>query len=323
MTFGAQADEVESLAILDAARDGGVRFLDTADVYPVPMTPESLGVTERIIGRWFRERGTRADTVLVTKAYFPAGRHPHQRGSSRRHLVQACEQSLRRLDTDWIDLFLLHGWDESVPVEETLRALEDLRRAGKILYAGICNLRSPELAEALRTASALGVEGVAGIQHRYNALYREADESLFPMAERFGLGVMVYNPLAGGLLSGRYRPGVEPTGGRFTLGDTGVTYRGRYWHERNLEAVHSLKATADACGMSLVTAAVAWVLAQPAVSAAVIGASRLDQLQANLEGSEATVPPELAEHLGRVWFDLPRQAPTLGTPRLTDYLHDR
>lgn len=323
MTFGAQADEVESVAVLDAAWDAGIRCLDTADVYPVPMTPDSYGVTERILGRWLRDRGTRGEAILATKAYFPAGPHPHQRGAGRRHLVRSCEHSLQRLDTDWIDLFLLHGWDDSVPVEETLRALEDLRRAGKVLHTGICNLTSPELAEAVLTARTLTLEGFTGIQHRYNALTRDADESLLPMARRFGLGVMVYNPLAGGLLSGRYAPGTDPAAGRFTLGETGATYRRRYWEERNLEAVRVLRETADTCGMSLVTASIAWVLSRPAVSTAIIGVSRLEQLRANLEAPDVSLPAELAAAFDRVWFDLPRRAPTLDTPRLTDYLHDR
>jgi len=320
MTFGAQADEVTSIAILDTAYEQGIRFIDTADVYPVPMTSETAGETERIVGRWLRDRGARDEVVLATKAYFPMGRYPHQRGNSRRHLISACEASLRRLDTDCIDLYLCHGWDTSVPVEETLRALEDLKRAGKVLYTGLSNVRAHEVAATLVEALRLGFEGFDGLQHRYNVIQRELEESVLPMAEYARLGVMVYNPLAGGLLSGKYRAGVEPTEGRFTLGDTGTIYRRRYWDERNLEIAAALKAEADSYGIPLVTAAVAWVLAQPGISAAIIGASQPAQLADNLRGAEVELPDGLRMKLDQAWYDLPRRPATLESPRIGDLL---
>ena len=316
MTFGVQADEVTSHAILDRAWDGGVRFIDTADVYPVPMTFGTYGVTEDIVGRWMRQRSRRNETVLATKGYFPSGPEPHQRGNSRRHLVEACEGSLRRLQIDRIDLYLCHGWDPFVPVEETLRAMEDLRSAGKIRCAGVSNLRAHELADALLTAQRLGIPGFAGVQTRHNLLYREAEESLLPLITQAGLGVMVYNPLAGGMLSGKYRPGEEPTSGRFTLGDTGVTYRKRYWNEAMLLASAHAAQLARDYGLEPVTAAVAWSLARPELDSIIIGASRPDQLDANLAALTTALPPELASALDQVWFDLPRRAPTLDTPRL-------
>ncbi len=319
MTFGAQADEAASFAILDRAWDAGVRFLDTADVYPVPMLRSTIGQTERMVGRWLKQRGRRAEAVLATKAYFPLGAMPHQRGTSRRHLIEACEGSLRRLETDRVDLYLCHGWDPTVPVEETLRALEDLRSSGKVLYTAISNVRSAEVAQSLLQAQQLGVAGFAGLQPRYNLLYREAEESLLPMAERFGLGVMVYNPLAGGLLSGKYRSDGEPTEGRFTLGDTGETYRTRYWNEANLNAARAAGEAAAGHGLHPVTAAIAWTLGGPGISAVIIGASRPGQLDASLAGADAALPEPLRELLDGLWFDLPRRPPTLDTPRLSDF----
>jgi aryl-alcohol dehydrogenase-like predicted oxidoreductase len=320
MTFGAQADEAASFTILDIAYEHGVRFLDTADVYPIPMSLGTAGETERIVGRWLRDRSVRDEMVLATKAYFPMGRYPHQRGNSRRHLFSACEASLTRLGVECIDLYLCHGWDSSVPVEETLRAFEDLKRAGKVLYTGVSNVRAHELAESGLQAARLGLAGFDGLQHRYNVIQRELEESVLPMARQTGLGVMVYNPLAGGLLSGKYRPGIEPIEGRFTLGDTGRTYRRRYWDEANLEMAAALSAEAEEYGMPLVSAVVAWVLAQPGISSAIIGASRPEQLADNLRAPSLELPDGLRMKLDQAWYDLPRRPPTLENPRLGDFL---
>lgn len=320
MTLAGQADAETSRKILDAAFEGGIRFLDTADCYPIPLKIDTVGRSEALIGEWLRERGVRDQIVIASKAYFPSGPLPTQRGNSRRHLVQACEDSLRRLKTDRIDLYLCHGWDETVPVAETLRALEDLRRDGKILYTGVSNVRAHEVAAALVETARLGLVGFDGLQPRYNILLREAEESLFPLARRFGLGVMVYNPLAGGLLSGKHTPGAEPsTDTRFALEDIGEVYRRRYWREANLSIAAELKAAAERFGLSLVTAAVAWVLGNRDVSTAIIGASRPGQLDENLRAAQVELPVELRERFDRVWFDLPRRAPELDAPRLPDF----
>lgn len=321
MTLAGQADEAASFAILDAVWEGGIRFLDTADVYPVPLRLSTVGDTEALLGRWMKERGHRDDLVLATKAYFPTGRLPIDRGLSRRHLLAACEASLRRLGTDRVDLYLCHGWDETVPLEETLRAFEDLRRQGKILYAGLSNVRAHEVAATLVEAERLGVRGFDGLQPRYNLLQREAEESLLPLARRFGLGVMAYNPIAGGLLSGKHRPGAPPAEGtRFAMEKgTGDVYRERYWHERYLTEALELKRIAEAHGLSLVTAAVAWVLANPDVSSAIVGVSRPEQLADHLRATQIELPEELRERLDRVWFDLPRRPPDLDRPRIADF----
>jgi aryl-alcohol dehydrogenase (NADP+) len=320
MTLAGQADQKASYAILDAVFEGGVRFLDTADCYPIPLLLETYGNTESLLGKWMTLRKNRDELVLATKGYFPSGPLPIHRGTSRLHLLRACEASLRRLNTDRVDLYLCHGWDPTVPVEEVLRALEQLRQDGKILYAGWSNVRAHEVADLLVQGTRLGVAGVQGLQPRYNVLHREAEESLFPLARRFGLGTMVYNPIAGGILSGKHQPGKPPARGtRFTLGVTGEVYRARYWNERLLKEAAALKREAEQHGLSLVTAAVAWVLANPDVTSAIIGASRLSQLADHLRAPDAALPPALKERLDQVWFDLPRQAPNLDNPRLTDW----
>lgn len=317
MTLAGQADDKSSFAILDAAYAGGIRFLDTADCYPVPLELETAGRTEALIGRWMKDRGNRDDLVIATKAYFATGPQPIHRGNSRLHLLKSCEGSLRRLGTDCIDLYLCHGWDESVPVSETLGALDDLRAAGKIRYSGISNVRAHEVAATLVESARSGLAGFDGLQPRYNLLFREAEESLFPLARRFGLGTMVYNPLAGGLLTGKYHPGAAPAEGtRFTLGSTGEVYRARYWQERLLDECVRLKEVAAKHGVPLVTAAIAWVLANPDVSSVIVGVSRREQLADQLRALSTELPPEVRTALDTVWFDLPRTAPQLDTPRI-------
>jgi len=320
MTLAGQADRKTSYAILDAAFEGGIRFLDTADVYPIPMLPDTNGDTETLLGRWMALKKNRDQLVVATKGYFPSGPLPIHRGNSRLHLTRSCEASLKRLKTDYVDLYLCHAWDPTVPVEETLAALEQLRRDGKIIYAGLSNVRAHEVAEALVVAERLGIAGIQGLQPRYNVFQREAEESLFPLARRFGLGTMVYNPIAGGLLSGKHQPGKPPARGtRFAMPDTGEVYRKRYWDERRLREAVALKHEAEKHRLSLVTAAVAWVLSNPDVTSAIIGASRPQQLADHLRAADTTLPPSLAQRLGRSWFDLPRRPPDLDTPRIAGW----
>lgn len=320
MTLAGQANEKTSFAILDTAFDAGIGFLDTADCYPIPLRLETAGRSEELIGRWMDGRGVRDQLVIASKAYFPTGRLPIQRGNSRKHLTEACEESLRRLKTDRIDLYLCHGWDDTVAIEETLETLERLREQGKVLYTGLSNVRAHELARAAVAAARMGVVGFEGIQPRYNVLQREAEESLLPLAQQLELGVMVYNPIAGGLLSGKYAPGDSPLEGtRFAMAEIGETYRRRYWDEEYLRQVQELKRAAADCGVSLVTAAVAWVLRHPAVTTAIVGASRPEQLSDHIAATRTGLPPALEERLDQVWYDLPRRPPDLDTPRIADF----
>jgi aryl-alcohol dehydrogenase (NADP+) len=320
MTLGGQANQKTSFAILDAAFEGGIRFLDTADAYPVPMLKETLGATEVLLGKWMALKRNRDQLVVATKGYFPTGPLPIHQGNARLHLLKACEASLHRLKTDYVDLYLCHGWDPTVPVEETLRALEQLRQDGKIRYAALSNVRSHEAAEALVAAERLGIAEIQGVQPRYNIFQREGEESLFPLARRFGLGVMVYNPLAGGLLSAKHQPGKPPAKGtRFALPQIGEVYRQRYWDELLLNEALELKKEAEKQRLSLVTASVAWVLTNPDVTSAIIGASKPQQLADNLKSAEVRLPPRLKERLDRVWFDLPRRPPNLDSPRIANW----
>src|SRR6516162_1290853 len=281
MTFGHQCDERTSFAILDKAAAAGVTFLDTADVYPVPPTPETAGRSEEIIGRWLH--GKRDRFVVATKCRMRVGVGPNDEGLSRKHILKAAEDSLRRLRTDYLDLYQTHFPDPDTPQEETLRALDDLVRQGKVRYLGCSNYPAWQVALALGLSARLDLARFDCVQPRYNLLYRDIEEELLPLCRHQGLGVIAYNPLAGGFLSGKYRNLEElPAGTRFTLGKTGELYRDRYWHQAQLRAVEELRKHFEPRGKSLVSVAVAWVLNQPGITAAIVGASRPEQLDASL-----------------------------------------
>jgi aryl-alcohol dehydrogenase-like predicted oxidoreductase len=277
MTFGLQCDEATSVAILDRAAAAGITFLDTSDVYPQGGGPDTVGRTEEILGRWLE--GRRRDFVIATKCFGAMGPRPWDRGLSRKHILDAIEGSLRRLRTDYVDLYQLHHPDPTTPIDESLRALDDVVRAGKARYVGCSNYFAYQVARALGRSELLNLARFDAVQPRYNLLFRQVERELFPLCADEGLGVIPYNPIAGGLLSGKHRPEAGPLPGtRFTHPAAGPTYQQRYWHERELATVEALRALAAEAGMSMVQMAVAWVLANPVVTAPIVGASRPEQL---------------------------------------------
>jgi aryl-alcohol dehydrogenase-like predicted oxidoreductase len=305
MTFGHQCDERTSFQILDKAVDHGVIFLDTADVYPVPPSPETAGRTEEIVGAWLQ--GKRDRFVLATKCRMRVGHGPNDEGLSRRHILKACTDSLRRLRTEYIDLYQPHSPDPDTPPEETLRALDDLVRQGKVRYLGCSNYPAWQVALALGLSDRLGLARFASVQPRYNLLYREIESELLPLCRDQGLGVLAYNPLAGGFLTGRYKTlEAPPAGTRFTLGKTGDLYRQRYWQQAQLEAVTQLARFFEPRRKSLVQVAVAWMLAQPDVTSAILGASRPEQLEESLAAVDVKLDAEELEACNVAWYSLPR-----------------
>ena len=313
MTFGLQVDEAVSQTILDKAFDAGLTFLDTADAYPLGGTRATIGETESIIGRWMQQRSNRDQLILATKCFAPTRGGPNNMGLSRQHIIESIDKSLQRLQTDYVDIYQSHGFDPRTPIEETLRAFDDLVTAGKVRYVGCSNYPAWRLGQALRAADKLGVSGYLSVQPRYNLLYREIETELLPLANDAGLGVLVYNPLAGGFLSGKYRTGQDPEAGtRFTLGTAAERYQERYWHEAQFTAVATLKAFVQDRGMNLVSVAIAWVLAQKGITAAIIGASRPDQLDANLDALKVKLDAELMAACDAVWWRLPRMPVVAG-----------
>jgi 1-deoxyxylulose-5-phosphate synthase len=299
MTFGLQVDEEKSCAILDHAADQGVTFLDTADVYPLGGDLETAGKTEKILGRWLK--GKRSDFVVATKCFAPMGRNAWDMGNSRRHILDAIDASLRRLKTDFVDLYQLHFDDPGVPLDETLEALDTVVRAGKVRYIGCSNFLAYRLARALGRSEARGLARFVSVQPRYNLLFREFERELFPLCLDEGVGVIPYNPIAGGMLSGKHdRTQAPDEGTRFTLGNAAQTYQDRYWHDNVFDTVDELIKIADDAGMPLPTLAVAWTLANPAITAPIVGASRPEQLDATLAAVDVQLDPDLLARLNDV-----------------------
>ncbi len=307
MTFGGQCDEETSFAILDKAYESGVDFFDTADAYPLGGTAETIGRTEEIIGRWMADRGLRDRIFLATKCRAPVGPTVNDAGLSRYNIQRAVEASLQRLQTDVIDLYQTHFFDPHTPIEETLRALDDLVHAGKVRYVGCSNYPAWRMAEALGTSERLGIAKYQTIQPRYNLLYRDIETELLPLCRASGTGVIVYNPIAGGMLSGKYKKGESPQEGtRFTLGRAGPVYQERYWNDLQIGLVAELSKEAEKRGHKVASVAVAWVLRQKGITSAIVGASRPEQLEATLAGATLELDDELVGLCDEVWWKLPR-----------------
>jgi 1-deoxyxylulose-5-phosphate synthase len=306
MTFGYQCDEKTSFAIMAKAAEKGVTFFDTADVYPVPPSVETAGRTEEIVGRWLK--GQRHRFVLATKCRMRVGPDANDEGLSRRHILKAVDDSLRRLQTDHIDLYQPHSFDPETPLEETMRALDDVVRAGKVRYLGCSNFPAWMIALSIGISAAHDWARFDCVQPRYNLLFREIESELLPLCRDQGIGVIAYNPLAGGFLTGRYQsleaPPPERT--RFSIGKTGDLYRERYWQQAQLEVVQHLDKYFKARGKSILQVAIAWMLVQKGITSAIVGASKPEQLDASLGAVNVNLDAEELAECDRAWYHLPR-----------------
>jgi len=295
MTFGYQSDDETSFATMDAAADAGITFFDTADVYPNGAPPEAFGRTEELIGQWMQ--GRRDRFVLATKCFFPTGPMPWDAGNSRQNIMRSVEASLRRLGTDHIDLYQVHSWDPVTPIDETLQAMDDLVRSGKVRYVGCSNTLAYQLARSIGRSEVLGVCRFESVQPRYNLLFRENERELFPLCAEERVAVIPYNPLAGGLLTGKHRPGAPTEGTRFTLGHAGARYQERYWQDEMFATVAEFQQIAEDAGVPMTTLAIRWVLANPVITAPILGASRPGQLAAAVAALEAPLGDDLRRRL--------------------------
>jgi aryl-alcohol dehydrogenase-like predicted oxidoreductase len=297
-TFGTQADEAVAHRILDKAADAGVNFIDTADIYPIGPDRSVVGRAEQVVGRWLR--GRRDQFIVATKAGGPMGPAPWQQGGSRKHLLDAIDESLQRLGTDYVDLYQLHFDDPETPLDETLEALDAIVRAGKARYIGVSNFLAYRLARATGRAESLHLTRLASVQNRYSLLFRQIEQELLPLAHEEGIAVIPFNPLAGGLLSGKYRFEDKPTEGRFSA-EVGQQFRDlyheRYWHQRQFDSVEQMKNLAAEIGEPLPKLAIAWVLANPNVTSAILGASRPDQLTDTLGAVDLDLPAQVKTRL--------------------------
>jgi 1-deoxyxylulose-5-phosphate synthase len=296
MVFGAQCDEPASVAVMDAASELGFNFLDVADVYPVPPDLKTAGTTEEIVGRWLK--GKRDKFVVATKFNGPMGPGPNDRGTSRKHMIEACEASLRRLQSDRIEVYYAHQFDPTVPLDETMEAFDRLHAAGKILYVGLSNFSAWQLGLAQAIVAERRLAPIAALQPRYNLLFRQPERDLLPLANALGIGVMPYNPLGAGMLTGKYRRGSEPPPeSRFGWGDYGRMYQGRYWSEEMFGVVDALVEVARDESITPAQAALAWMLTRDAVTSPIVGASRPEQLQDTVKSLDVKLSPSAVARL--------------------------
>jgi aryl-alcohol dehydrogenase-like predicted oxidoreductase len=293
MSFGGDADEATAAVIWRAARDAGVNLIDTADVY-------NDGRSEEIVGRLMR--GERDQIVLATKAHFAMGAGPNDRGSSRYHLVRAVEASLRRLNTDRIDLFYLHRFDDVADLGESLRALEDLVRAGKIVYPACSNFAAWQVAHGLGLQSLHGWAPLVAIQPMYNLVKRQVEVEILPMAQSLGVAVIPYSPTGGGLLTGKYGADRKPERGRLLEVNM---YKARYADPSFLAIADRFNALAAELGHAPTTLSVAWVAAHPAVTSVLIGGRNMEQLAPALAAGELVLDDETRAKITALSVDPP------------------
>ena len=286
LNFGAPqwgCDEAEARAILKTFLEGGGNFIDTANVY-------AGGAAEEVVGRSIREL-PRERIVLASKAGMPAGNEPNLFGASRKHILAACETSLRRLQTDYLDLYYLHGPDPVTPLEETLRAYDDLVRQGKVRYVGVSNLFGWQVATATGVTLRLGLAPLVAGQYIYSAIHRELEQEVIPAAVAGGIGLTCYGVLGAGLLAGKYRGMAEPPKGsrmQVRMQMDG----GRFWHPSGHRAAQALQAVSDRTGVPMSRLAIAWPLGRRFVSAVVLGISSRAQMLENLQAADWDMPAE-------------------------------
>ncbi|MBF6600384.1 MAG: aldo/keto reductase [Dehalococcoidia bacterium] len=291
MMFGGKTGPDDSYAIIDRALDAGINFIDTANVY-------SIGRSEEVTGEALKRNGKRAVIVLATKVHGQMGEGPNQMGNTRRHIVEQCEASLRRLQTDYIDLYQIHRPQPEIPIDETLRALDDLIRAGKVRYIGSSTYAAWQLVESLWVSKELGLNRFICEQPPYNLLDRRIERELLPMARTYGFAVIPWSPLGGGLLSGKYKRGEEPPEGARFADATNPLYRRRL-NDRIYDVVDGLREMADAKGVTMSQLALAWCMQQPGVTSPIIGPRTMEQFEDNMGAFDVAITDDDRKQIDR------------------------
>ncbi|QFG01973.1 aldo/keto reductase [Tepidiforma bonchosmolovskayae] len=293
MMFGGKTSPADSAAIIDRALDAGINFIDTANVY-------NQGRSEEAVGEALQRNGRRSQVILATKVHGRMGDDPNAMGNTRRHIIEQCEASLRRLKTDWIDLYQVHRPQPDVPIDETLRALDDLVRSGKVRYIGSSTFAAWQLVESLWVAKEYGLERFVCEQPPYNLLDRRIERELLPMAQAYGFGIIPWSPLAGGLLTGKYRRNAPPPeDSRYANLDANPLYR-RRMNEAIWDVVEPLESLAREKGTTISRLALAWCIHQPGVTSPIIGPRTMEQLEDNLGALEVTITDEDRKAIDRI-----------------------
>ncbi len=292
ITHGSQVQERAAAECVRAALDEGITTFDTADVY-------AGGRAEEVLGRALH--GVRRESLeIFTKVYWPTGEGRNNRGLSRKHITESAHASLRRLQTDYIDLYQAHRYDYETPLEETMRAFDDLVRAGKVLYIGVSEWRADEIAAALKVAGELGLDRIVSNQPQYNMLWRVIEAEIVPLCQQEGIGQIVFSPIAQGVLTGKYQPGAAPPADSRATDPSGSNFIKQWLTDSTLEAVSKLSPLAAEAGLSLAQLAVAWTLQNPDVSAAIIGATRPEQVRENVKAAGVRLDPDLMRRIDEV-----------------------
>ncbi|HUY45259.1 MAG TPA: aldo/keto reductase family protein [Streptosporangiaceae bacterium] len=289
ITHGSQVEEDAARDCVAAALDEGITTFDTADVYAGTRAEEVLGRALHGVPR--------ESVEICTKVYWPTGRGANDRGLSRKHILESAHASLRRLQTDYVDLYQAHRYDHETPLAETLRAFEDLVRQGKALYVGVSEWRAGEIAAALRIADEMGFDRIVSNQPQYNMIWRVIEPEVVPLCEKEGIGQIVFSPIAQGALTGKYRPGAPLPAGSRATDPSGSGFIQRFLDENLLQRVAELVPIAGEAGLTPAQLAVAWTLQNPNVSAAIIGATKPEQVRENAKASGVRLPAGL---LGRI-----------------------
>lgn len=292
LTHASQVAEDAATACVHAALDAGITTFDTADVY-------AQTGAEAVLGRALAGQ-RREGLEIFTKVYWPTGPGHNDRGLSRKHILESCEGSLRRLQTDHIDLYQAHRFDHHTPLEETLRAFDDLVRAGKVLYVGVSEWRAEEIRAALDLAAQMGFDRIVSNQPQYSMLWRVIEDEVVPECEAAGIGQVVWSPMAQGILTGKYLPGQPVPEGSRGADPTGSTFLSRWLRDDVLTRVQGLRPLADEAGLSMAQMAVAWVLGNPNVSTAIVGASRPEQLVDSVRASGVVLDDDLRAAIDEV-----------------------
>jgi aryl-alcohol dehydrogenase-like predicted oxidoreductase len=292
ITHGSQVEEEAAKECVAAALDVGITTFDTADVYAGTRAEEVLG---RALNGQRRE-----SLEIFTKLYWPVGQGQNDRGLSRKHILESIHGSLRRLRTDYVDLYQAHRYDQETPLEETLRAFDDLVRQGKVLYVGVSEWRADQIAAALRIAEQMGFDRIVSNQPQYSMIWRVIESEVIPLCEKEGIGQVVFSPIAQGVLTGKYLPGAAPPAQSRATDERGSRFIEGYLTDDILTRVQELKPVADEAGLTLAQLAVAWVLQNPNVSAAIVGATRPEQVRNNAGASGVRLDPEVLTRIDDV-----------------------
>jgi aryl-alcohol dehydrogenase-like predicted oxidoreductase len=292
MNYGDPVSETEAINIMKSAMAAGVNFIDTADVYAEKKA-------EEIIGKALK--GERHSVVIGTKVGLPTGPGPNDSGLTRQHIMQAVEESLRRLQTDYIDLYFAHFPDYETPIEETLRAMDDLVHQGKVRYIACSNFTVWYISKALRVSELNNLARFECVEPVYNLLTRDIEMELLPLCASEEMGLCVYNPLAGEMLTGKHQFGKPPAEGRFTHELLGAAYLERYWSDKNWEAVGRFRQLAKERGCTMAQFAIAWILSNKTITSVLSGTTAIEQLEENLAATEIELSPEELEVCDEVW----------------------